>query len=216
MAQKFHQELQLLKAEVLDMGSLSTCFLERGMEAMVNQDVNLANSILDMKDQILEKDRNIEAKTLQLLTLHQPMAKDLRLIAAILKIITYITRIGRYGKDIASLVEELSAQPHVKKIVHLPRMMKDVVAMIRDALDAFETEKIDKIQDMAERDDVVDEMRYEIFRECLTYMMENAKNITRCTHYIMMARYLERCGDHACKIAEKVHYMVTGEHVEIK
>ena len=95
--------------------------------------------------------------------------------------------------------------------------MADIVCkMIEDVLKAFETGDLSIIQDFAERDDNLDALRYSIFRECLTYMMENPKNITRCAHYMMIARYLERCGDHACKIAEKVHYMVTGERVEIK
>ena len=91
-----------------------------------------------------------------------------------------------------------------------------VYGMIEDALKAFETEALSLIQDFAERDDTLDTLRYSIFRESLTYMMEDPKNITRCAHYMMIARYLERCGDHACKIAEKIHFMVTGERIEIK
>jgi len=91
-----------------------------------------------------------------------------------------------------------------------------VCKMIDDALKAFETEDISLIKDFEERDDTLDALRWSIFRECITYMMENPSTITGCAHYMMIARYLERCGDHACKIAEKVHYMVTGEHIEIK
>jgi phosphate transport system protein len=88
--------------------------------------------------------------------------------------------------------------------------------MIRDALRAFKEDDISHIEDIAERDDQVDAIWDTVFRECLTYMMEDPKNITPCTHYIMVSRHLERCGDHACKISEKVHYKVTGEHIEIK
>ncbi len=218
MTKKFHEDLNLLKIEVMNMGSLATCFLERGVEALVKQDVVLANKILDMRKQIFEMDRTIEGKALQLLTLHQPMAVDLRTIAAILKIITDLTRIGRYGKDIAGVVEELSQKPHVKKLVSIPLMLEIVLGMIIDALDAFNTGNLDKIgvQSMVDRDKKVDELRWSIFRECITYMMEDPQTITRCMHYVMISRYLERCGDHACLMAEKVHYIYSGVHLSIK
>jgi len=88
--------------------------------------------------------------------------------------------------------------------------------MIQDALRAFENETVIDTEDFVSRDDELDSLRYSIFRECLTYMMEDPQKITRCSHYIMIARYLERCGDHACKMAEKIYYMVTGERKEIK
>jgi phosphate transport system protein len=138
------------------------------------------------------------------------------LIVAILKIIEDLVRIGRYGKDIAALVEELSQKPHVKKIVHIPQMQRAVVGMVRDALDAFQSGNLDGIKDMTERDKEVDESRHAIFRECITYMMEDPTTITRCMHYVMIARYLERCGDHAVKIAERATYVYTGEYVELK
>jgi phosphate transport system protein len=97
----------------------------------------------------------------------------------------------------------------------IPYMSEIVCKMIDDVLIAFENEDIDPIKDFSDRDDKVDTLRYSIFRECLTYMMEDSKTITRCTNYVMVARYLERCADHACKIAEKLYYMVTGKHKEI-
>jgi len=128
---------------------------------------------------------------------------------------TYLTRIGRYGKDIAKVTDEMGNRPHFKKLVSIPHMSELVGKMIDDALAAFEKEDISLLKDFKDRDDTIDELRYSIFRECLTYMMEDQKVITPGIYYIMVARYLERCGDHACKIAEKIHYMVTGEHVEI-
>jgi phosphate transport system protein len=122
MTKKFHEELDLLKAEVLDMGALATCFLEQSVDAMVKQDVDGAKKVLDARKQIIEKNKKIEQKAIELITLFQPMARDIRLVVAILKIIEDLVRIGRYGKDIAALVEELSQKPHVKKIVHIPQM----------------------------------------------------------------------------------------------
>lgn len=216
MVEKFHAELKGLKKKVLEMGELAKDMLQKSIEALKNQDTELADWVLSKKKEIMDMDEGIEQRALTLLTLYQPMAKDMRTIACILKMITYLTRIGRYGKDISNVAKELSMRPHIAKLVSIPYMADIVCGMIEDALKAFETEDLSLIQDFVERDDSLDALRYSIFRECITYMMEDPKNITRCAHYIMIARYLERCGDHACKIAEKVHYMVTGERVEIK
>jgi len=215
MVKKFHDELKKLKKNLIEMGYLSRDTLKQSVESLKNQDKESAEKIIKNKIKIADMDALIEEKALILLTLHQPMAKDLRQIAAILKIITYLNRIGRYGKDIAKISIELSDKPQVKKLVSIPYMADIVCKMIDDSLKSFEKENIEYIKDFSDRDDTVDQLRYSIFRECLTYMMEDSGNITRCTDYVMVARYLERCADHACKIAEKIHYMVTGEHIEI-
>jgi len=215
MVEKFHQQLEALKNDVLNMGNLATVMLKESVIALKDQDVNLAKKVYKNRTKLAEMDLQIETKALQLLTLHQPMAKDLRLIACSLKMITYLARIGRYGKDIAKFAIELSDKPHIKKLVSIPYMADLVDAMINDALKAYKKEDIKLIKDFADRDNDIDGLRYSIFRECLTYMMEDQKVISRCMHYAMVARYLERCADHACKIAEKIHYMVNGEHIEI-
>ena len=216
MVEKFHKELENLKKEVIEMGNLAKEMLFNAVEALKNRDVRLAEEVVSKKREIAEMDEKIEEKALQLIALYQPMAKDMRAIACILKTITYLTRIGRYGKDIANVAKKLADKPHIAKLVEIPYMAELVCKMIDDALKAFETEDLSLIEDFSERDDSVDALRYSIFRECITYMMEDPKNITRCTHYAMIARYLERCADHACKIAEKVYYMVTGKRKEIK
>jgi len=216
MVEKFHKELENLKKEVIEMGSLAKEMLFNAVEALKNRDVRLAEEVVSKKREIAEMDEKIEEKALRFIALYQPMAKDMRAIACILKMITYLTRIGRYGKDIANVAKKLAGKPHIAKLVEIPYMAELVCKMIDDALKAFETEDLSLIEDFSERDDSVDALRYSIFRECITYMMEDPKNITRCTHYAMIARYLERCADHACKIAEKVYYMVTGKRKEIK
>ncbi|MGD2246886.1 MAG: phosphate signaling complex protein PhoU [Candidatus Methanofastidiosia archaeon] len=215
MVEKFHSELDELENDVVDMGYLARNMLEKSVTALEDQDIKLAEWVVSKKDTIAEYDFNIEKKALHLAHLYQPMAKDMRTLGAMLKIITYLTRIGRYGKGIAELVPELSKKPHISKLVSIPYMATIVCSMIDDVLQAFETEDISLIKDFEDRDDDVDALRYSVFRECVSYMTEDPKSITRCAHYIMIARYLERCADHACKIGEKVHYMVTGKHVEI-
>ena len=215
MVKKFHDDLKKLNNNVIEMGHLARDSLKNSVESLKNRDIKLAEVVLKNKTKIADMDSLIEEKSLILLTLHQPMAKDLRRIATILKIITYLNRIGRYAKDIAKITVELSNKPQIKKLVSIPYMADIVCKMIDDALISFEKEDLNFIDKFSDRDDSVDELRYSIFRECLTYMMEDSKNITPCTNYVMVARYLERCADHAVKIAEKIHYMVTGEHIEI-
>jgi phosphate transport system protein len=214
MVEKFHVKLDDMKKEVLKMGFLAKWMLEESVIALKDQDLKLAGDVISRKEELASMDFNIEKNVLHLVPLYQPMAKDMRTIACILKMITYLTRIGRYGIDIAKVVPELAKEPPISKLVSIPHMAEIVGGMIEDALKVFEVEDLSLLADFGERDDDVDALRYSIFRECISYMTENPKNITRCAHYIMIARYLERCADHACKISEKIHYMVTGEHVE--
>jgi phosphate transport system protein len=216
MAGKFHNELEKLKKDVLKMGYLATDMLSTSIEALKEQSEKKADYVYSKKDELADMDEKLEEKAFQLIALHQPMAKDMRTIACCLKIITYLARIGRYGKDIAKIAQEVIDKPHVRKLISIPHMNERVCAMINDALIAFKTEDLSLISDFSERDDDIDSLRYSIFRECITYMMEDPKKIERCARYVMVARYLERCADHACKMAEKIHYMVTGERIEIK
>ena len=197
------------------MATLAKEMLDKSVDSLKEQDREMADEVISKKYHLAELDAKIEAEAFVLLTLHQPMAKDLRTLACALKMITYLNRIGRYGKDIALLAKDMTVEPHIAKLVSIPYMEEIVEGMIDDALKAYETWDISLLKNFKERDDEVDALRYSIFRECLTYMMEDQKNITRCVNYIIIARYLERCADHASKMAEKIHYMVTGEHIDI-
>jgi len=215
MVKKFHDELKKLNKDVIKMGNLAKEMLKKSVESLKDLDVEKAEWVISRKGDIADMDDKIEEKTLRLITLYQPMASDMREIACILKMITYLTRVGRYGKDIAELVGNWGDKRHVKKLVSIPHMSDLVCSMLDDAINSFEIKDISNFSDFSDRDDTVDELRYSIFRECLSYMMEDPKVITRCTNYIMVARYLERCADHACKMAEKIYYMVKGERIEI-
>ena len=216
MVEKFHEELKKLKKEVVEMGNLAKEMLSNAVEALKDRNKEAASQVIEKKKKIADMDERIEQDALRLIALYQPMARDMRKIACVLKMITYLTRVGRYGKDIAKVAIELADQPHIARLVEIPHMADMVCSMIEDALKAFENEDVSLIKDFEERDSEIDALRYSIFRECITYMMEDAKNITRCMHYAMVARYLERCADHACKMAEKINYMVTGERKEIR
>ena len=151
--------------------------LQKSVKALKDQNVELANRVLSNKYKLANMDDDLEDRTLRLITLYQPMAKDMREIACILKMITYLTRIGRYGKDIAKLVEGLSTSSHIKNLVSIYHMSDVVYSMIDDALIVFEKKDITKFNDFVEREDDVDKLRYSIFRECVSYMMEDQKVI---------------------------------------
>ncbi len=215
MVEKFHVELDELKDEVIKMGNLSKKMLKESVIALKKIDEKKAKWVIKHKVDIADIDNSIEKKAFRLIALYQPMAKDMREIACILKLITYLTRIGRYGKDIAKIVKNFEHDTHVRKLVDIPHMADLVCSMVDDSLKTFKDGKLSRFNDFIDREEDVDELRYSIFREALSYMMEDPKVIKRCTDYIMVARYLERCADHACKMAEKIFYMETGERVEI-
>ena len=216
MTGKFHDEIDELKEEVLKMGYHAIDMLSSSVEALKNRDKEMSECVYAKKEELADLDEKLEEKAFQLIALYQPMAKDMRTIACCLKIITYLARIGRYGKDISKIAKEIIDKPHVSKMISIPHMNDMVCSMVNDALNAFKTEDLSLISNFSKRDDDIDSLRYSIFRECITYMMEDPKKIERCARYMMVARYLERCADHACKMAEKIHYMVNGERIEIK
>jgi len=216
MAEKFHTELKTLKTETLEMAHLGRFMLRTAVDALIRQDPELAESVIVKKGEIHDLEVRLEEHCYHLIALYQPMAKDMRTIACTLKVISASLRIGRYGKVIAKVVKELADRPHIANLMSIPHMADLAIDLVDDAITAYESDDFTLIKDFSTRDDTVDALRHSIFREGITYMMEDPKNISRCTHYIMVARYLERCADHACKIAENVHYMETGERIEIK
>jgi phosphate transport system protein len=215
MTEKFHSELKKLKTETLEMAYLGRFMLRTAVDALIRQDNDLAASVIARKDEIHTMEVRLEEYCYQLIAMNQPMAKDMRVIACTLKVITASLRIGRYGKVIANIAKKISDQPHIANLMSIPHMADLVIEMVDDSIEAYEKDSIEGIADFSSRDDTIDSLRQSIFREGITYMMEDPKSITRCTNYILVARYLERCADHACKIAENVHYMNTGERIEI-
>jgi phosphate transport system protein len=216
MSEKFHSELNTLKQDTAVMAKFGRNMLRTAVDALIGQDMGLAESVIAKKDEIHQMEVRIEDHCYQLIALYQPMAKDMRAIACTLKVTSASMRIGRYGKVIAKIVKEISGKPHIANLMSIPHMGDLVIEMVDDAIRAYESEDMTGISEFSLRDDTIDALRHSIFREGITYMMEDPKNIPRCTHYIMVARYLERCADHACKIAENVHYRETGERIEIK
>jgi len=216
MAERLHIELNRLTSETVDYARFARSMLADAVSAIEARDVERAAGVVPGKTELSRRSYELEEQTYRAIALYQPMAVDLRTIACAVAIIYAAERIGRYGKDIANIVAEISDQPHPVNLVSIPHMGEMVLAMIDDVLRGFETAFIEPIENFSQRDDRVDALRCSIFRECLSYMLEDSHQITRNIYCVQVARYLERCGDHACKIAERVHYMVTGDWVEIR
>jgi len=215
MSEKFHAELIELKKDTLTMAGLGRSMLKDAVDALIRQDRELAASVVSRKSEIHTMEVELEEQCYRLIALNQPMARDMRLIACTLKVITASVRIGRYGKVIANIVKEIAGKPHIAHMMSIPHMAELVMSLTDDAIQLYDTEVPVPVAEFSARDDTIDALRHSIFREGISHMMEDPRNITLSTHYIMVARYLERCADHACKIAENVHYMETGERIEI-
>jgi phosphate transport system protein len=216
MTEKFETELARLQQETRDMGTYARTMLSDAIKALLAQDNVLAESVHERKALLRDRYHRIEDDAYQILTLYQPVAKDMRTVVSCLKVASALERIGRYGKDIATVVGYLGDSAPISNFLSIPQMARSAERMIGVALAAFQAGDLDKVEGFSVRDDEVDALGYSIFRECVTYMIEDPSTITRCANYVMVARYLERSADHACTIAEATVFMQTGERVEIK
>ena len=206
MSDKFHAELAETKEKVLGLGYLAVGMLEDALRALEENDPVRAEAVKARKRDLSNRTNALEEEMYRLIALYQPMAKDMRMIACSLLLISSAERIGRYGKDIASVVlrtydDDPGATQRYTDLVRglsIPHMGSIVIGMINDSLKAYETEDLSLVAHHSDRDDAVDALWHTIFREGITYMMEDTRTITRCTNYLMVVRYLERCGDHAC------------------
>ncbi len=210
----YHTELKELKKLVEEMGDLSSQAISLGVESLVESDKEKIDQVVELDGQIYAYDRAIEKKSLNLIALQAPVARDLRMIGTCLKIITDLDRIGRYSMDISKVAERMLGKKHMKKLVSIPHMSKLTIEMVDKAVDSFVEEDESYVVEIYENEDKVDALYDEIFRETLTYMMEDSKYISMGTQYILVIRYLERIADHACNIADRVVYMETGKMVQ--
>lgn len=211
MTKQFHQQLEALRGRVLAMAHLARLNVTEGVQSLVSLDPGMAGRVVERGEQLNRLDVEIERDALDLLALNQPMAQDLRTIGASLKIITYLDRIGRYGYDIAKVTKQMAGREHIRKPLSFTVMADHAMKMLDQAMQAYENRDAEAARAVPAQDNVVDALNDQIFRECVTYMMEDPRTVTVCAHYILVARHLERAADNARKIAEKALYMTTGE-----
>jgi phosphate transport system protein len=213
MPRHFEQELQELNERVLWMASLAERAVHDSMHAVLDSDQSLANGVLEQENVINEMQIEIDDRIVQLVAQVQPMATDLRFLLAMGRINSDLERIGDQSVNIAQSALRILRHPRMKPYVDLPRMSELAEGMVRDSIRALIDRNIDLAQAVLTRDDMVDSLRDQIFREMLTYMMENSAVIFPAFELILMAKNLERIGDHATNIAEDVIYIVQGRDV---
>ena len=213
MQRHFHEELDALKQTLLAMGGLVEDQIRRVMRALIDRDGDLAQEVIDRDRQVNAYDVEIDEKCVELLALHQPTAGDLRFITTTLKIVTDIERIGDQAVNIAQRALELGREPQLKPYVDLPRMAEKAQRMVKESLDAFVSRDTALAREVCAEDSEVDALREQVFRELLTFMMEDPRTIPRAIRLILISRFLERVADHATNIAEMVIYMVESKMV---
>src|SRR5229473_1733958 len=213
MERHFERDLNEVKERLLWMGSLAERAVHQAVHAVLDSDEQLANRVLQEEDAINELQMEIDDRVVQLLALHQLMAVDLRFALAVSRINNDLERIGDQAVNIAQGAQRILRHPRVKPYVDLPRMSEIAEEMVRDALNAVVRRDVELARGVLARDDQVDQLRDQIFRELLTYMMGDSWVVFPAFELILVAKNLERIADHATNIAEDVIYIVAGSDV---
>ena len=212
MRNRFDRQLSTLNDELIEMGSMIEKSIETAIKALVNQDVVLARPAIEADEEIDRQERIIEDLCLKLLLQQQPVAKDLRLISSALKMITDMERIGDHASDISEITIALADQPYIKKLEHIQQMAKETMIMLVGSIEAFVDKDLEKANEVIKRDDVVDDLFDKVKKELIQMIHENADKGEQAADLLMVAKYMERIGDHATNISEWVIFSITGEH----
>ncbi len=212
MRNRFDRQLEQLNNELINMGSLIEEAIEMAITALIKQDVKKAKDVVAFDEEIDEKEKEIESLCLKLLLQQQPVARDLRQISAALKMITDMERIGDHASDISEMTILMADKPYICNISHLQTMAKETMVMLVKSIEAY----VEKNQEQAEKvianDDVIDNLYDEIKAELIEAIQKDANKGEQATDLLMVAKYLERIGDHATNIAEWVIFSITGKH----
>ena len=210
----FDEELKALKEKLLEMAARAEEQIALAVRALKDRQESLACQVLEREAAINRLDIEVDEMAMKLLALRQPMAADLRFITSAMSIGTDLERIGDLAVNIAERTLDLLKRPQLKPLIDIPRMAELAQAMVRDALTAFVNGDDKLAKEVCERDDEVDEINDQVFRELLTYMMQDPGTITRAVDLILVGRHLERIADHATNIGEDVIYMVKGRTIK--
>ena len=209
----FQEELEALQTRLLEMGGLAEERLRAAIDGLVSREVALIERVVRGDEPINELHIEIDNRCFTLLALHQPMAVDLRAIVSCVKINTDLERVGDLAVNIAEAVIRYMRHPAVKELIDIPRMASIAQSMLRDALDAYVRRDTSLAQAVLDSDDALDALKTQVFRELLTYMLQDPTTIEPALDLILVSRHLERIGDHATNIAEDVIFMVLAKDV---
>jgi len=211
----FHKKLREIQDDILVMGSMVEKAILHSVQTLKAREVVMAKQLIADDVKINRKRFEIEEKCIQLIATQQPMASDLRTIICVLNIITELERIGDYAEGIAKIVVMIGDEPPLKPLIDIPRMADKTVQMLRRSLDAFVNRDAGAARQVVAEDDEIDNLYNQVFRELLTFMIEDPKTITRATRLIWVAHNLERSADRVTNICERIVFIVTGKMEEI-
>jgi phosphate transport system protein len=209
----FQEELEQFKARLLEMGGLAEERVAAAVRALVERDAELVERVMDGDGPLNLLHIDIDRRAFKLLALHQPMAVDLRAIVSALKINSDLERVGDLAVNIAEAARRYLRHPPVKELIDIPRMGDLAQSMLRDALDSFVRRDTALAQSVLDRDDTLDSLKTQVFRELLTFMLQDQRTIEPSLDLILVSRHLERIGDHATNVAEEVIFMVSARDV---
>ncbi len=209
------RELEHIRSNILRMGSQVESAIERSVEALKNRDTQLAQQVINDDEEINQLRFTLEEQCLELIATQQPAATDLRVVIAATHIAVELERMADHAEGTAELVKRLSDEPLLKPLIDLPIMGQVAREMIHAALDAFIAHDAEAAQKVARRDDEIDALYQQVFRELLTYMLEDPRTISRATYLLWVAHNLERIGDRVTNVCERVIFMTTGELQEL-
>ena len=212
MRNRFDQELDKLNLEIIKMGGLIENAIEFSAKALINQDLSLIKKVNELESEIDDMEKTIESHCLKLLLQQQPVASDLRIISTALKMITDMERIGDNAEDIAEIARFIVDQKFIKDLVHIPQMAEATISMVKRSVDAFVNKDKELAEEVCKSDDIVDNLFQVIKEELIEKIQENKSNGEQAIDILMVAKYLERIGDHAENIAEWVIFSITGKH----
>jgi phosphate transport system protein len=211
----FDLHLQELHNDLMRMGSIVEKQLHQCIEALVNQDVELADRVIYNDDLVDNLQKEIEDKCIKLIAMQQPLAKDLRNIFTTTKIVTDLERMADHAVDIAKIVKRLKDEKYIKQLIDIPRMAGIVQIMIKESLDAYVEGDVEKAYATCKMDDQIDAIYKQVFSELLIIMMKDPKTITQATQFLFVCKFLERVADHTTNICEWTVYLVTGEQIDL-
>jgi phosphate transport system protein len=209
----YEEELNALHHHILEMGGLVEKQIVNAIAALVRRDSDLARQTIARDHAVNRMDVEIDELCIRLLALHQPAARDLRLITTGLKITTDLERIGDMAENICERALELNEEPQLKPFIDIPQMADIAQRMLRQSLDAFVREDTELALKVCAEDDTIDALTDQLFRELLSYMAEDPQTVTRAARLLFVSKYLERIADHATNIAEMVVFMVKGKSI---
>jgi len=212
-SKEYERELQDIKNSLLYLGALTEQAIEKSIKALIERDSVLAREVIDQDCRIDELDEEIEERCIRLLALRQPAARDLRFITTAIKINGHLERIGDMAVKICEKIRQLNEQPQLKPYIDLPRMADISRSMIRESLDSLVNEDLALAHKVRKEDDTVDNLNEQIFRELLTFMIQDPRTIHRAILIMQISKTMERISDHAKGMADMIVYMVTGKSV---